>query len=710
MPVRMQHDGPRRRRSPGSPADVTRPARIAAGLAARWLGCLALLSSVTTGITMHAAAEERETSSVDVVFVLDNSGSMRENDPAFLTRKAVSDFAATLERDEAIEARIAVVLFDEQAELALPLTSTGDPLASTRLTEALAALDFSGQRTHGPAGVERALYELRERARTDARKAIVFLSDGKIDTGDRQGDLDAGRWLREDLAVESGREGIQIFAIAFTEAADFPLMQSLARRTGAQYYRAFEATELSNVVDRILERLGTDEAYALATLDATRHAEPESPPGGDATNRGISSSTPPVASAPLVDPIGASPRSPAASAGMGHKPLREGSDATVEHREPFGLIGLLPIALLLVAGSLYWRRRLSAEQALAPSAIPRVPGPPAQLLDFGGQIGESGTSLALRPYRTTIGRDPHNDIVLPDETISSEHAVIEFRDGRYWLEDARSTNGTRHGDQRLGSDRRVALKGGDHIRFAEIDLMFVLAGYVPGGATVYLTSSTGPPEGWLAQSWANDIPDGDASSQGEASSHGEASSAIVDLDAELATADREARSKSLFRDCLDYHLARVAEISSDFDAFVASAFDEELREAIGVTAEELVTRDRNEGAMAQREYTSSRIRYLILGLPSAMDDASAYFVESHGGFTRLLSEQLQSDSFSQDGCEILAVLTFGMGEEPWVSLTIVPEAGRAPRLDLLSYEFLTPEERREIEPTIDSEISQAGLR
>ena len=33
---------------------------------------------------------------LDVVFVLDNSGSMRENDPQFLTRKAVKNFASTL--------------------------------------------------------------------------------------------------------------------------------------------------------------------------------------------------------------------------------------------------------------------------------------------------------------------------------------------------------------------------------------------------------------------------------------------------------------------------------------------------------------------------------------------------------------------------------------------------------------------------------------
>ena len=75
-------------------------------------------------------AESGESSSappLDVVFVLDNSGSMRAHDPEFLTRKAVLDFAATLAADPASEARIAIVLFDGRARLAEPLTRVDSP-------------------------------------------------------------------------------------------------------------------------------------------------------------------------------------------------------------------------------------------------------------------------------------------------------------------------------------------------------------------------------------------------------------------------------------------------------------------------------------------------------------------------------------------------------------------------------------------------------
>jgi pSer/pThr/pTyr-binding forkhead associated (FHA) protein len=66
--------------------------------------------------------------------------------------------------------------------------------------------------------------------------------------------------------------------------------------------------------------------------------------------------------------------------------------------------------------------------------------------------------------------------VIDDDTISSEHAIIGLSEGRYYLEDRRSSNGTRLGEKRLEPGQRIQLKGGDQLRLADIELMFVLAG------------------------------------------------------------------------------------------------------------------------------------------------------------------------------------------------------------------------------------------
>ena len=410
---------------------------------------------------------------LDVVFVLDNSGSMKQNDPDFLTRRAVADFADALAAETKLEGRLAIVLFDGQARLVQRLTPAGD-LASTRLLRAaLDELDFSGQRTNSPSGIERALYELRERGRADAEQSIIFLSDGKIDTGDSSNDIELARWLREDLVSESVAGHVRIFGIAFTESADYQLMQAIARRTKGRYYRAFAPSELAAVVDDVLAKV------AAPQLAGRNQFEPGFI---DDERNAVATESQNIAAAALLD-------------------LKDEEAGGSE------LLALLPVALLLVGGALFYQRKVKNGGALVRSAE-ALDAPPAQLLDVGGHAGASGQAFALKSGSTTIGRDENNDIVLRDDTISSEHAVIENRNGSYWLQDLRSTNGTCLADKRLGPDERVPLKGGDHIRFADLDLMFVMKGYVPGGATVYLNSSTIPPtdSSMIAASRAPEIP------------------------------------------------------------------------------------------------------------------------------------------------------------------------------------------------------------
>lgn len=53
----------------------------------------------------------------------------------------------------------------------------------------------------------------------------------------------------------------------------------------------------------------------------------------------------------------------------------------------------------------------------------------------------SGREERLRPG-LTIGRGPENDIALRAKTVSREHAVLTFRDNRWFIEDRGSANGT----------------------------------------------------------------------------------------------------------------------------------------------------------------------------------------------------------------------------------------------------------------------------
>ncbi len=48
----------------------------------------------------------------------------------------------------------------------------------------------------------------------------------------------------------------------------------------------------------------------------------------------------------------------------------------------------------------------------------------------------------FRDPEITLGRDPHNDIYLENETVSAHHACLCYHHGQWWLEDLASTNGT----------------------------------------------------------------------------------------------------------------------------------------------------------------------------------------------------------------------------------------------------------------------------
>jgi len=69
----------------------------------------------------------------------------------------------------------------------------------------------------------------------------------------------------------------------------------------------------------------------------------------------------------------------------------------------------------------------------------------------------------------TIGRDPSNDLVLPDAMVSRRHAVIEHRSGQFFLRDCSSANGSVVNGDRV-SER--GLRDGDLVAIGSMRLLF----------------------------------------------------------------------------------------------------------------------------------------------------------------------------------------------------------------------------------------------
>lgn len=109
----------------------------------------------------------------------------------------------------------------------------------------------------------------------------------------------------------------------------------------------------------------------------------------------------------------------------------------------------------------------------APSVQPTMPMgvPPAPegwlVLRTGLRAGQQ---FVLKRGKNIIGRDPSRvDIVIDDETVSGEHAVIQFEGGQFYVYDLASTNGTYVNNRRI---QKQLLMDGDKIRFGAAEVVF----------------------------------------------------------------------------------------------------------------------------------------------------------------------------------------------------------------------------------------------
>lgn len=392
---------------------------------------------------------------VDIVFVLDNSGSMIKNDPRFITRQVVTDFVNTPTEGW----RLGMVIFDQKASLVEPLMAMDDPESASAFIKGLAKLDYRGRFTDTPAGVERALYELKENGREGAQKVLVLLTDGIVDTGNKAQDLQKSEWLKEDLLQESKAAGIRIFGIAFTDDADFRLIQIMASRTDGAYFRAYTAEDIPAVFEKITE------AVAQMTAEPDTSIPAETPPQDPELQQSMHGAISPDL----------------------QEPMREN-----RYPLPLVLAGIVVVVLILVFLAAFRRKKIDRiapveiKDKVADELPPDHPVFKAELIDVDHVISDESVSLMFNKLLMSIGRDPGNDVVIPKDSISSLHATIEYKNGYFYLEDHRSTNGTRLNNKELKENQPARLKSGDKIHFAVYEFRFLMRDQAPFGATVLL--------------------------------------------------------------------------------------------------------------------------------------------------------------------------------------------------------------------------------
>jgi pSer/pThr/pTyr-binding forkhead associated (FHA) protein len=85
--------------------------------------------------------------------------------------------------------------------------------------------------------------------------------------------------------------------------------------------------------------------------------------------------------------------------------------------------------------------------------------------------GKTMEKAVIQKRQFSIGRQKECDLVITDSSASRRHAVIVEEQGRYFLEDLNSRNGTLLNGQKVG---RSTLKDGDEIQIGGFKAMFVI--------------------------------------------------------------------------------------------------------------------------------------------------------------------------------------------------------------------------------------------
>ena len=109
-------------------------------------------------------------------------------------------------------------------------------------------------------------------------------------------------------------------------------------------------------------------------------------------------------------------------------------------------------------------------QAPAAPAAPRASagGPLAKFLVRSGSL--KGQRLFVKVPIVNIGRADYNDMQIPDDSVSSQHAKLTRREGVWVLTDLGSTNGTMVDGEKIEGD--IPLAPGAFVRFGDVQLIF----------------------------------------------------------------------------------------------------------------------------------------------------------------------------------------------------------------------------------------------
>lgn len=184
---------------------------------------------------------EEQYSGMDIVFVIDSSGSMSGNDGSNVRTSVTRQFINLLTGSD----RGAIVDFDDTAKVLSAFTSD-----KTALNTAAGKIDSNGG-TSLTSGIASALNLFTASGRTDVLKYIIMLTDGD------------GTY-NTSLTKQAADNQIVIYTVGLGSSVSTSILTNMAQGTGGSYYHASNADHLYGIFDTIAE---TSDLYKDTDMD-----------------------------------------------------------------------------------------------------------------------------------------------------------------------------------------------------------------------------------------------------------------------------------------------------------------------------------------------------------------------------------------------------------------------------------------------------------
>lgn len=190
----------------------------------------------------------------DMIFVLDNSATMAEADPELLFKKDLTEFISEQKPQDGI----GIIIFDEKAHIALPLTQlseTSKRSINEKIQNALEKLDYTGQLSNLSNALIGAIQEFKSKSEESKPKIIVLFSHGIIQSGNSMKDNLSKTMITESLSLDAKTDGIVVFSLVFTKKADYHLLETLSEKTEGDSILVPQAQNIADAFENLSHKL-----------------------------------------------------------------------------------------------------------------------------------------------------------------------------------------------------------------------------------------------------------------------------------------------------------------------------------------------------------------------------------------------------------------------------------------------------------------------